>query len=306
MDFTAGILVSLVIAATPLVFAAIGELVVERTGVLNLGVEGMMIIGAIAGFAVMVDSGSAIAGILAAMAAGATLALLFGVVTQVLLANQVVTGLALTIFGLGISALIGQRYTSYSLDTFPRISIPLLSEIPLLGPVLFAQDAMVYLSFALVVVVWWALKYTRLGLVLRAVGENHDAAHALGYPVILIRLGVIAFGGACAGVGGAYLSLVQTPIWVESMTAGRGWIALAIVVFAAWRPWRALLGAYLFGGFTILQLHGQAFGVSIPPQYLSMIPYAVTIIVLVVISSESGGSRLSAPNCLGRNFHSPK
>ena len=284
MDLLTGILVSLVVAATPLVFAAIGELVVEKSGVLNLGVEGMMIIGAIAGFAMTIETESYIAGLVAAMAAGALLALLFGLVTLSLLANQVASGLALTLFGLGLSALIGQAYSGKSAGAFPRLHIPGLSDLPLVGPLVFGQDWMVYLSLALVAGVAWFLTRTRGGLILRAIGENHDAAHAIGYPVLLYRYAALAFGGACAGLGGAYLSLVQAPLWVERMTAGRGWIALALVVFAAWRPWRTVLGAYLFGGVTILQLHGQGIGLKIEAQYLSMLPYIATIVVLVLIS----------------------
>ncbi len=302
MDLLAEILFTLTIASTPLVYAAIGELVVERAGVLNLGVEGMMIVGAIGGFAAAFTSGSFAAGILGGILAGATLALLFGIITQLFLANQVVTGLALTIFGLGISALIGRSFTGQSLETFPRLDIPVLSDIEFLGRVLFQQDILVYGSILLTAAVWWTMSRSRVGLIIRAVGEDHEAAHALGFAVIPIRLAVLAFGGACAGLGGAYLSLVQTPIWVEDMTAGRGWIALAIVVFAAWRPWRALLGAYLFGGFTIIQLHAQAFGVNIPPQYLSMIPYIVTILVLVALSTDAARRHLRPPACLGKTF----
>ena len=299
MDLLTGILVSLVVAATPLVFAAIGELVVEKSGVLNLGVEGMMIIGAIAGFAMTIETESYIAGLVAAMAAGALLALLFGLVTLSLLANQVASGLALTLFGLGLSALIGQAYSGKSAGAFPRLHIPGLSDLPLVGPLVFGQDWMVYLSLALVAGVAWFLTRTRGGLILRAIGENHDAAHAIGYPVLLYRYAALAFGGACAGLGGAYLSLVQAPLWVERMTAGRGWIALALVVFAAWRPWRTVLGAYLFGGVTILQLHGQGIGLKIEAQYLSMLPYIATIVVLVLISR----SRTLAPASLGKPFH---
>ena len=306
MDILAGILAALVVAATPLIFAAIGELVVERAGVLNLGVEGIMIIGAIAGFAGTLTTGSPFLGFLFAVLCSSLLAFLFGILTQTLLANQVATGLALTIFGLGVSALVGQGYTGNSLPTFPRLQLPFLSDIPVLGAVLFSQDVLVYLSIALTTAVWWTLGYTRLGLILRAVGENHDASHSLGYPVVRIRYVAIVFGGACAGLGGAYLTIVQTPIWVEGMTAGRGWIALAIIVFAAWRPWRALLGAYLFGGFTILQLHAQGFGVSVSPQYLAMIPYAVTIFALVLISSRSGRAGLSAPASLSRTFYAAR
>jgi simple sugar transport system permease protein len=299
MDLLTGILVSLVVAATPLVFAAIGELVVEKSGVLNLGVEGMMIIGAIAGFAVTIETESYVAGLLAAIVAGALMALLFGIITLTLLANQVASGLALTLFGLGLSALIGQAYSGKSAGAFPRLRIPGLSDIPLVGPLVFGQDWLVYLSLAVVASVAWFLTRTRQGLVLRAIGESHDAAHAIGYPVILYRYAALAFGGACAGLGGAYLSLVQAPLWVERMTAGRGWIALALVVFAAWRPWRTVLGAYLFGGVTILQLHGQGMGLKIEAQYLSMLPYLATIIVLVAISR----SRTAAPASLGKPFH---
>lgn len=299
MDLLTGILVSLVVAATPLVFAAIGELVVERSGVLNLGVEGMMIIGAIAGFAGTIETGSYGAGLLSAMAGGALMALLFGVVTLSLLANQVASGLALTLFGLGLSALVGQAYSGVSAGAFPHLYIPVLSDIPLIGPLVFGQDWLVYLSLALVAGVAWFLTRTRTGLILRAIGENHDAAHAIGYPVLAYRYAALAFGGACAGLGGAYLSLVQAPLWVERMTAGRGWIALALVVFAAWRPWRTVAGAYLFGGVTILQLHGQGMGLKLEAQYLSMLPYLATIVVLVLISR----SRTSAPASLGKPFH---
>lgn len=298
MDLLTGILVSLVVAATPLVFAALGELVVEKSGVLNLGVEGMMIIGAIAGFAVTIDTGSYLAGLAAAVVAGALMALLFGLITLSLLANQVASGLALTLFGLGLSALIGQAYSGLSAGAFPRLHIPGLSDIPVIGPVVFGQDWLVYLSLALVAAVAWFLTRTRTGLTLRAIGESHDAAHAIGYPVLLYRYSALAFGGACAGLGGAYLSLVQAPLWVERMTAGRGWIALALVVFAAWRPWRTVAGAYLFGGVTILQLHGQGIGLKIEAQYLSMLPYLATIVVLVAISR----SRTLAPASLGKPF----
>jgi ABC-type uncharacterized transport system permease subunit len=303
MDLLANILISAMIAATPLVLAAIGELVAERAGVLNLGVEGMMVVGAIAGFATMLGTGSAILGLLAAMLGGAMMAFLFGILTLTFRANQVASGLALTMFGLGLSALWGQGYSGKSAPPFPRLSIPGLTDLPLVGKLLFGQDALVYLSLAIVAGVAYVLTRTRAGLILRAVGENHDAAHAIGYPVVRVRYLAVMFGGAMAGLGGAYLSLVQTPLWVERMTAGRGWIALALVVFAAWRPWRALLGAYLFGGITILQLHSQALGVKIDAQLLSMVPYLATIIVLVVISRESTRSKVSAPACLGKPFH---
>ena len=303
MDLLVDIAFGIIVAATPLLFAALGELVVEKSGVLNLGVEGMMVMGAIAGFAGTIGSGSYVAGAIAGAAAGALMALLFGFLTLTLLANQVATGLALTLFGLGLSALIGQSYSGLSLGGFPRLHIPVLSDIPLVGRLLFGQDLFVYLSIALTALVGWGLAATRAGLILRAVGENHDAAHAIGYSVVGVRYLAVAFGGAMAGLGGAYLSLVQTPLWVEKMSAGRGWIALALVVFAAWRPARVLGGAYLFGGITVLQLHGQGLGLALDAQILSMLPYLATILVLVVISRDRGRLKLDAPACLAKIFH---
>ncbi|CUH46181.1 ABC transporter permease [Ruegeria atlantica] len=290
---------SLMVAATPLLLAAIGELVVEKAGVLNLGVEGMMIVGAISGFAISVETGSPWLGFIAAAIGGAVLSLLFVLLTQFALANQVASGLALTLFGLGFSALMGQSYVGVKPPSMGDIHIPLLSDIPVIGPILFQHDPILYLGIALVAAVWATLRYTRVGLILRAVGENHDAAHALGYKVIKIRILAILFGGACAGLGGAYISLIRVPQWTEGMTAGVGWIALALVVFASWKPWRALLGAYLFGGITVLQLNLQAAGVAIPVEYLAMSPYIITILVLVILSADKS----SAPASLGRTFH---
>jgi len=303
VDLVVSIAIGIIIAATPLVFAAIGELVVEKAGVLNLGVEGMMIIGAISGFAVTIETGSFLAGVIAAILCGALMALLFAFMTQTLLANQVATGLALTLFGLGLAALIGQAYSGKSAPPFPKLAVPGLSDIPVLGRLLFSHDLLVYISFALVIGVAWFLSRTREGLIVRAIGENHDAAHAIGYSVVGYRYAAIAFGGACAGLGGAYLSIVQTPLWVDNMTAGRGWIALALVVFAAWRPWRSLFGAYLFGGITIMQLHSQALGVQVEPQLLAMLPYLATILVLVIISYDRTRARLNAPASLGLTFY---
>jgi general nucleoside transport system permease protein len=293
----------LVVAATPLLFAALGELVVEKAGVLNLGVEGMMIIGAVTGFAFAVTTGSPWWGFPAAAVASALMALLFGVLTQLLLSNQVATGLALTLFGLGLAALIGQPYSGIRSPTLPRLRIEGLSDLPIVGRLLFSYDAMVYLGLALAVAVAFFLNRTRAGLVLRAVGENHDAAHSLGYNVVAIRLAAIAFGGACAGLGGAYLSLVRVPQWTDGMTAGAGWIALAIVVFSAWKPSRVVIGAWLFGGVTILQLNLQASGLAIQSQYLSMAPYLVTILVLVIISANPRRAAANAPASLGKPFH---
>ena len=293
------LIASLLVAATPILLAGIGELVVERAGVLNLGVEGMMITGAICGFMATIITGSPALGFVFAAIGGAALSFLFALLTQYALANQVASGLALTLFGLGLSSLLGQDYVGLKPPSTPKLDIPILSDLPFLGTVLFSHDVIVYLSIALVASVWATLKYTRVGLVLRAVGENHDAAHALGYKVVRIRVLAIMFGGACAGLGGAYISLIRVPQWTEGMTAGAGWIALALVVFASWKPWRVLLGAWLFGGVTVLQLNLQAAGVAIPVEYLSMSPYIITILVLVIMSADKS----RAPASLGRIFH---
>jgi general nucleoside transport system permease protein len=290
------IVVGLLVAATPLIFAALGELVVERAGVLNLGVEGMMVVGAVAAFVAALATGSPALGLMSGMLAGVIMALLFGVLTQILLANQVASGLALTIFGLGLSALLGQNYTGKSAPLFSKFTLAYGTSIDLLVPT----------AVALAVAVAWFLDRTRSGLILKAVGENHDAAHAIGYSVVAVRLAAIAFGGACAGLGGAYLSLVQTPFWVEKMTAGRGWIALALVVFATWRPLRVLAGAYLFGGISILQLHAQGLGFQLDAQVLATLPYLTTIVVVVLMSrptTATASLRVTAPKCLGKPFH---
>ncbi len=297
------ILAAMVAAATPLLFAALGELVVEKSGVLNLGVEGMMLVGAVCGFAVTVQTGSSTAGFVLGAAAGAAMAALFGVLTLLLLANQVATGLALTLFGVGLSALIGQGYVGIPIPDVPELDIPGLTDIPVIGEALFGQDALVYLALAMVPAVHWFLYGTRKGLILRAVGENHAAAHALGYKVIRIRFLAVLFGGAMSGMAGAYLSLDYTPMWAEGITAGRGWIALALVVFATWKPGRVLLGAWLFGGLTIAQLHVQGLGIDIPSQVLSMLPYLATVLVLVLISRDVTRIRLNAPASLGKVFH---
>ena len=303
MELAEAIIQTIIIAATPLAFAALGEAVAEKSGVLNLGVEGMMIVGALAGFAVTLESGSHVAGVVAAAGAGVAAALVFGMLTQFLLSNQVATGLALTIFCLGLAALAGHGYSGQPLPRLPSIEIPVLSDIPLLGGAFFSHDLLVYASVALAFAIAWFLKHTRAGMVLRAVGENHDAAHALGYPVVLVRLAALAFGGAMAGIGGGYLSMAQTPQWVEGMTAGKGWIALAIVVFASWRPGRVLAGAYLFGGVSVIQLHIQGMGVDISAQFLAMLPYIATIVVLALISRDTTRAKLNAPGSLGRPFH---
>jgi len=296
------ILLTVITAATPILLAGIGELVVERAGVLNLGVEGMMVMGAVAGFALANTAGSPYAGVLGGIVAGALVSLLFALLTQTLVANQVASGLALTLFGLGLSGLLGESFVGTPGVKLPALDIPGLSDLPGVGRVLFGQDLVVYLSFALVAGVSWMLFRTRAGLIIRAVGDNHGSAHALGYRVVLVRYLAILFGGACAGLGGAYLSIAYTPLWVENMTAGRGWIALALVVFASWIPYRVALGAYLFGAVSILQLHAQPLGLGVPAQFLSMLPYLVTILVLVLISSNQRATRLNTPACLGKPF----
>ena len=290
-------------AGTPLVFAALGELVAEKSGVLNLGVEGMMVMGAVCGFVVASESGSLWLGVLVALLAGTAMAGLFAVLTLTFQANQVAAGLALTIFGVGASAFIGLDYTSVALTGIQPVHIPLLSELPVVGSLIFALDPLMYVSFAMLGAVSWFLYRTRFGLVLRAVGEAPESAHAIGYPVIRIRYLAVLFGGAMAGLGGAYLALVYTPLWVEAMSAGRGWISLALVVFATWRPLRVMLGAYLFGGITIIQFHAQAMGVDLPSQLLSMLPYLATIVVLVLISRDVKTIRLNAPASLGMSYH---
>ncbi|OCC01513.1 ABC transporter permease [Labrys sp. WJW] len=307
MNLTEAIILTIITSSTPFVLAGIGELVVERSGVLNLGVEGMMIMGTVSGFAIAYMTGSAPLGFLAAVMAGMVFAALFAFMTLGLAANQVASGLALTILGLGLSDLLGTGFVGLNRAKIPSLDIPGLTDIPVIGPILFGQDALVYLSIALVAGVWWFLYRSRGGLILRAVGENHVSAHALGYPVRLIRFGAVLFGGACAGLGGAYLSLADTPFWGTGMTAGRGWIALALVVFASWRPWRLLLGAYFFGAIWIGNLHMQALGGSLPhwlvwpPQFWTGLPYLATVIVLVMISAGKG-RRGVAPGSLGTAF----
>jgi ABC-type uncharacterized transport system permease subunit len=303
MEILIPTLLTIITAATPLLYAAIGEMVTEKAGVLNLGVEGMMLLGAVCGFATVHFTGSATLAIFAGLFAGAGLSVIFAVLVLGFQSSQVASGLALTIFGIGLSALLGQSLVGIAYDGLPTLAVPLLSKIPLLGPLLFNHDILVYGSIALVITVAWFLNKTRAGLILRAVGNSHDAAHAIGYNVLRIRFLAILFGGGMAGLAGAYLSLAYSPLWIENMSAGRGWIALALVVFATWRPWRVLVGAYLFGGITILQLHAQALGIGIPSQVMSMLPYVATIIVLVLISRDRNKIRLNAPACIGKPFH---
>ncbi|OKL43420.1 ABC transporter permease [Pseudovibrio exalbescens] len=296
------ILLTIITASTPLLLAAMGELITERSGVLNLGVEGMMIVGAVMGFSITAMTGNPYMGVIASMFAGMMMALLFGFLTLNLMTNQVATGLALTILGLGLSGMLGEGFIGQPGIKLPVLHIPGLSEIPFLGTVLLSQDILVYISLALVAAVYYFLFKTRAGLVVRAVGDNHSSAHALGYSVLKVRYLAVLFGGACSGLAGGYLSLVYTPQWVEGMTAGRGWIALALVVFASWRPLRLLVGAYLFGAVSVLQFHAQAAGIGLPSQFMSALPYLATIVVLVIISRNLVVTRANTPACLGRPF----
>ncbi|MDP6572062.1 MAG: ABC transporter permease [Rhodospirillales bacterium] len=304
IDTIVAILVATMRAGTPLLFAALGELITEKAGVLNLGIEGMMLVGAVAGFIAMVLTGSPLIGVLAAMAAGMAMSGLFGFLTLTLMANQVATGLALTIFGVGLSAFVGLGYIGNPIQGLPGLAIPVLGDIPVLGSLLFNHDPLVYVSLVLLAAVTWFLYRSRAGLILRAVGESHEAAHAIGYSVLKIRYLAVLFGGATSGIAGAYLSLVYTPQWAENMTAGRGWIALALVVFATWRPARVLLGAYLFGGITIMGLHVQAAGFAISSHLVATLPYLATVLVLVLISRDATRIKLNAPAALGKPFHS--
>jgi simple sugar transport system permease protein len=301
--YVTSFIVSIMAASTPLLLAASGELIAEKSGVLNLGVEGMMLIGAISGFATAHATGNAYAGVLAAAVGGMLISLIFAVLTLSLLANQIATGLALTIFGHGFAALLGAGFVGIAAPTLGKIAVPGLDAIPLLGPVLFDQNILIYFSFAMIIGISWFLRKTHAGLILRAVGDSHDAAHAMGYSVIPIRYAATAFGGAMAGIAGAYLSLYYSPLWSQDLAAGRGWIALALVVFAAWRPFWLLAGAYLFGGITYLSLYLQGLGVPIPSPLISALPYVGTVFVLVLISRDRRRTRLNQPACLGKSFH---
>jgi simple sugar transport system permease protein len=302
MGLLEAIILSVLAASTPLLLAAAGELVTERAGVLNLGLEGMMIMGAACGFAGAYFTGSVAVGALIGIAAGTLMSAVFAALTLGLAVNQVAAGLALTIFGIGLSGLIGAGFVGERIETAPHLYLPILTDIPLIGKIVFGQDGFVYVSIALVIGIRWVLYRTRAGLILRAVGENHVSAHALGYPVLRIRALAVLFGGACAGLGGAYLPLAYTPFFIPGMTAGRGWIALALVVFASWRPGRVVIGAYLFGAVTILQLHAQAMSLPIPSQFMSSLPYLSTVAVLIAISRRRGLAGSAAPASLGLVF----
>ena len=290
-------------AGTPLVFAALGELVVEKSGVLNLGVEGMMLAGAVVSFMVAAKTGHPWLGVLAGMIAAAALSIVFAVLALSLMSNQVATGLALSLFGVGLSAFIGLPFVSIVIEGIKPLDIAGLSDLPILGKLLFAHSPFVYLSLLLFAAVHWFLYFTRAGLIVRAVGESPSSAHAIGYRVVGIRYLAVIFGGACAGLGGAYMAVAYTPLWTEGMTAGRGWIALALVVFATWKPWRVVAGAYLFGGVTLAQFQAQALGTTLPSQVLSMLPYLATIVVLALISRDATAIRMNAPASLGKPYH---
>lgn len=296
------ILVSALRTATPLILAALGELVVEKAGCVNLGVEGMMLVGAVTGFAVGLSTGNFVLAFVVGALAGAALSLVFGVLVLIFQVNQYAAGLALTILGGGASAFGGQAWQGRNMTGVQPVVVPGLSDLPVIGVVFTRLDLIVYFALAATVAVALVLTRTRLGLILRAVGENHDSAHALGFSVIRVRFAAIAFGGAFAGMGGAYLSCVITPLWIEGMTAGRGWIAVALVVFATWKPARLVLGAWLFGLVSVMQIHGQGLGIAVSSHLLAMLPYLVTILVLVLISRDATRIRLNAPGSLGKPF----
>jgi ABC-type uncharacterized transport system permease subunit len=290
-------------AGTVLALASLGLLINEKAGIVNLGAEGMMLCAALAGFATVVHTGSDLAGFAAGMGAGAVLALIFGALVIWLNTNQYATGLAVSLFGAGFSAFAGLAYVQARMPDRPAFAIPYLSDIPLLGSALFKHHPLVYLTVLLALGLIWFLYRTRAGLVLRSVGESPESAHALGYPVRRIRLLAVVAGGALCGLAGAYLSIVYTPLWVEGMVSGKGWIALALTTFATWRPARVLLGAYLFGGVTMLQFHLQGIGVEIPSQFLSMLPYLATIVVLALISRNPHWIRINMPTSIGKPFY---
>lgn len=289
-------------AATIFLLAALGELVAEKSGVLNLGVEGMMAVSAAVGFVVTFETGNHLLGFAMAGAAGVVVSLVFAIITISFLANQVASGLAVGILGLGLSALIGNNHESFTIASTAGISVPFLSELPLIGPVLFQQNIVVYLTFALALCIGFTLKHTRLGLAIRSTGENPHAAQALGFPVFLIRYCAVAFGGLLAGFAGAYASTIYTPLWADGMIAGRGWIAVALVVFGTWKTGRIAFGAMLFGMVSLGELIAQSMGARIPSQLLSSLPYIVTIVVLAVISTNAARMRLHAPFSLGEVF----
>jgi ABC-type uncharacterized transport system permease subunit len=303
MDSYALLIAATLNAGTVLAIASLGLLINEKAGIVNLGAEGMMLCAAIAGFAMVVHTGSDFMGFVAGMGAGALMAAVFGVLVIWLNTNQYATGLALSLFGAGFSAFAGISYVQAKIPERPSFAVPFLSDIPLVGPALFRQHPLVYLTVVFALALIWFLYRTRSGLILRSVGESPESAHALGYPVRWIRLGAVVLGGALCGLAGAYLSIVYTPLWVEGMVSGKGWIALALTTFATWRPARVLLGAYLFGGVTMLQFHLQGAGVEVPSQFLSMLPYVATIVVLALISRNPRWIRINMPAAIGKPFY---
>jgi ABC-type uncharacterized transport system permease subunit len=303
MDSYALLLAATLNAGTVLALASLGLLINEKVGIVNLGAEGMMLCAAIAGFATVVHTGNDWLGFAAGMGAGAVLAAIFGLLVIWLNTNQYATGLALTLFGAGFSAFVGTGFVQATMPPRPRFAIPFLSDIPLVGPALFRHHPLVYLTVFLALALIWFMYRTRSGLIMRSVGESPESAHALGYPVRRIRLLAVVVGGALCGLAGAYLSIIYTPLWVEGMVAGKGWIALALTTFATWRPARVLLGAYLFGGVTMLQFHLQGIGVNVPSQFLSMLPYVATIVVLALISRNPQWIRINMPASIGKPFY---
>ena len=303
MDSYALLIAATLNAGTVLAIASLGLLINEKVGIVNLGAEGIMLCAALAGFATVVHSGSTLVGFAAGMAAGALLAAIFGLLVIWLNTNQYATGLALSLFGGGFSAFAGTGYVQARLPEQSQWAIPVLGDVPFIGPALFRHHPMVYFAMVLTLALIWFLYRTRTGLVLRSVGESPESAHALGYPVRRIRLAAVVAGGALCGLAGAYISTVYTPLWVEGMVAGKGWIALALTTFATWRPARVLLGAYLFGGVTMLQFHLQGAGVNVPSQFLTMMPYVATVVVLALISRNPAWIRVNMPSSIGKPFH---
>ena len=303
MDAFALLIAATLNAGTVLAIAGLGLLINERAGIVNLGAEGTMLVAAIAGFATAVHSGNDWLAFAAGIGAGALMAAAFGALVIWLNTNQYATGLALSLFGAGFSAFAGIKYTQEKLGERPKFEIPGLADIPLVGPALFKHHPIVYLTLVFTIALAWFLYRSRGGLVLRAIGESPESAHALGYPVRAIRLLAVVIGGGLCGLAGAYISVIYTPLWVEGMIAGKGWIALALTTFATWRPTRVLLGAYLFGGVTMLQFHLQGEGVQLPSQFLSMLPYLATIVVLVLISRNATWIRINMPASLGKPFY---
>jgi general nucleoside transport system permease protein len=303
MEFLATLIAATLTAGTPLLLAGLGLTVNERAGVVNLGAEGMMLIAAVAGFAAGFHSGNLWVGLAAGALAGMLFSFIFSGLAIGLVTNQYATGLALTLFGIGLSAFFGLKYVGKALPFKSNFSWGPLADLPFLGTAIFKLHPAVWLALLLTGVTAWVLKSTRVGLTLRAVGESPESAHAIGVPVRLVRFAAVSFGGACCGLAGAYLSVIYTPLWVEGMVAGRGWIALALTTFATWRPWRVALGAYLFGSVTMIQFALQAEGVQIASQWLSMLPYIATIVVLALISRKPESIRLNMPMSLGKPFH---